>query len=69
MFIETEQSRFFDREIILELSAGKQVFQLKGEVRWRMESPTPGKNGKIIEGMGVKITQASPQYLQWVEID
>ncbi|MCK5058342.1 MAG: PilZ domain-containing protein [Candidatus Aminicenantes bacterium] len=67
MYIESESARAFDREIQLLLNANEQVFKLRGEVRWRMESPSPGQGGKIIEGMGVKIVDASQEYLNLVE--
>ena len=68
MYIESDNARSFDREILMMLSTNVGIFKLRGEVRWRMESPAPGKDGKIREGMGVKIVEAPPEYLSLVEL-
>lgn len=67
MYIESDITHPFKREILMMLTANSQVFNLRGEVRWRMESPSPGKGGKIKEGMGVKIIEAPQEYLSLVE--
>ena len=67
MYIESDSSRSFDRAITMMLAADDRVFKLKGEVRWRMESPTPGNHTKVTEGMGVRIVDAPPEYLNFVE--
>jgi hypothetical protein len=68
MYIESENSRSFDREILMMLTTNLGIFKLRGEVRWRMESPIPGEEGKIREGMGVKIVEAPPEYLNLVKL-
>ena len=67
MYIESESARAYSRKISLMLNANQQVFKLRGEVRWRMESPSPGQGGKITEGMGVKIVDAPQEYLNLVK--
>lgn len=68
MYIESDSARPFERQIQMMLTANNQVFQLKGQVRWRMESPAPGKGGKVKEGMGVKIIDAPQEYINLVEL-
>lgn len=68
MYIESDNARSFNREILMMLTTNVGIFKLRGEVRWRMESPSPGKDGKMKEGMGVKIVEAPPEYLNLVEL-
>ena len=53
------------REVVLSIAVMDEVFELKGEVVWCKESKN--KENTIPESIGIKITEASDEYLKYVK--
>jgi Tfp pilus assembly protein PilZ len=53
------------REILVSIAVPGEVFNLKGEVMWCNESATEDDN--IPESIGIKIIEAPPEYLNYIE--
>ncbi len=53
------------KEVILSIAVLDEVFELKGEVVWCKDSET--KENTIPESIGIKITEASDDYLKYVK--
>jgi Tfp pilus assembly protein PilZ len=53
------------REIIVSIAVPGEVFNLKGEVIWCKESST--KDDNIPDSIGIKITEAPAEYLNYIE--
>ena len=66
IFIETRTVEEPDSEISFVLAVYNELYHLKGEVRWTKhpEDPLPED---IPPGMGIRITEAPVEYLNYVE--
>jgi len=53
------------KEVILSIAVLDEVFELKGEVVWCKDSES--KKNTIPESIGIKITEASDDYLKYVK--
>lgn len=53
------------REILVSIAVPGEVFNLKGEVIWCKESAT--KDDNIPDSIGIKITEAPSEYLNYIE--
>ncbi len=53
------------REILVSIAVPGEVFNLTGEVMWCKESAT--KDDNIPESIGIKITEAPSEYLNYIE--
>ncbi len=53
------------KEVILSIAVLDEVFELKGEVVWYKDSEN--KENTIPESIGIKITEASDDYLKYVK--
>jgi hypothetical protein len=53
------------QEILLSIAVPGEVLNLKGEVMWCKESAD--KNNTIPESIGIRIVEAPPEYLNYVE--
>ena len=66
IYIETNSTMEPESEISFILAIYNELFHLKGEVRWikRSDESSPGD---IQPGMGIRITEAPVEYLNYVE--
>ncbi len=66
IYIETKTAARLDSEISFVLAVYNELYHLKGEVRWA-KSPADRFPEDIPPGMGVRITEAPVEYLNYVE--
>jgi hypothetical protein len=66
LFIESPYTVDIDSELLLAVAVDKELFKLKGEIRWfkTTEDEFPEH---IPAGMGIRITEAPAEYLNYVE--
>ena len=65
MCIAAEKEVKSSTEIVVSIAVPGEVFNLKGEVVWCRESSE--KDDNIPDSIGIKITEAPPEYLNFVE--
>ena len=61
-----EMKRIKNREISLTLAIDRKLYQLKGEVKWT-RSLASKKSKKALIGMGIRLSEAPADYLNYVE--
>jgi hypothetical protein len=66
LFIETHSTLLPESEISFVLAVYSELYSLKGEVRWA-KHPGDTFPGEIPTGMGIRITEAPVEYLNYVE--
>jgi hypothetical protein len=66
LFIESPYSLTDDSEVMLAVVIDNELYNLKGEVRW-VKRPGEMIPDHIPAGMGVRITEAPVEYLNFVE--
>jgi Tfp pilus assembly protein PilZ len=66
LFIESPYTIDIDNELLLAVAIDKELFKLKGEIKW-LKSPDDKYPEHIPAGMGIRITEAPVEYLNYVE--
>ena len=66
LFIESPYMIDIDSELLLAIAVEKELFKVKGEIRW-LKSPDDEYPEHIPAGMGIRITEAPAEYLNYVE--
>lgn len=66
IFIESPHPDSSENEISIVLAVGNDLFKLKGEVQW-CKSAEDREPVKIPMGMGIRLTEAPAEYLNYVE--
>jgi hypothetical protein len=66
LFIESPYTIDIDSELLLAVAVEKELFKVKGEIRW-FKSPDDEYPEHIPAGMGIQITEAPAEYLNYVE--
>ncbi len=66
LFVETHKPVLSNREINMRIASSRNVFTIKGEVRWLKEA-VEESNDDSNGGMGIKILEAPIEYFNYVE--
>jgi hypothetical protein len=66
LFIESPYSMSSDSEVLLAVVVDDELYRLKGEVRW-VKRPGDEHPAHTPAGMGIHITEAPVEYLNYVE--
>ncbi len=66
VFIESPQPIGLNSEVSVVIAVDNELFRLKGEVQW-LKGPEDKQPGNIPAGMGIRITEAPAEYLNYVE--
>lgn len=66
LFIESPYTIGIDSELLLAVAVEKDLFKLKGEIKW-LKTPDDKYPENIPAGMGIRITEAPVEYLNFVE--
>jgi len=54
-----------NKEVLISIAVPGEIFNMKGEVMWCKTSDT--KSDSIPDNIGIKITEAPPEYMNFVE--
>jgi hypothetical protein len=66
LFVESPYIITQDSEVSLAIGIANELFKIKGEVRWS-KNPEDKFPENIPAGMGIRITEAPVEYLNYVE--
>jgi Tfp pilus assembly protein PilZ len=66
LFIESPYTIALDGEILLAVAIEKELFKIKGEIKW-LKTTDDKYPEHIPAGMGIRITEAPAEYLNYVE--
>lgn len=66
LFVESPYTVALDSEIKLTVAIDNELFKIKGEIRWN-KRPGDKYPQHIPAGMGIRITEAPAEYLNYVE--
>ncbi len=66
IFIESEKPLTFGDQISFVLAITNEIYRLKGEVKW-MRKPDESSNHLYPAGIGIRITEAPAEFLNYVE--
>jgi hypothetical protein len=66
VFIESPQPLAENNEVSVVIAVDNELFRLKGEVQW-LKRPEDKEPEHIPTGMGIRITEAPAEYLNYVE--
>jgi hypothetical protein len=66
VFIEAPQPGSAENEVSIVIAVDNELFKLKGEVQW-LKGPGDREPAHIPSGMGIRITEAPAEYLNYVE--
>jgi hypothetical protein len=66
LFIESPYTIDIDKELLLAVAVDKELFKVKGEIKW-LKTPDDEYPKHIPAGMGIRLTEAPAEYLNYVE--
>jgi hypothetical protein len=66
LFIESPYTIDIDSELLLAAAIDRELFKIKGEIKW-LKTPDDKYPEHIPAGMGIRITEAPAEYLNYVE--
>lgn len=66
LFVESPYTITRESEILLAVVVDDDLYKLKGEVRW-VKRPEDKAPEKVPAGMGIRVTEAPVEYLNYVE--